>query len=85
MTIIATEILDENIVVRYCHGMPHSVEGFVSPSEDGTANIYINANLCPKRRETVLNHELEHIKKNDHYNQNSIYEVEFNNEERKLL
>lgn len=46
--------------------LPKHINGVTVPNPDGTFEIYINANLCPKRQQEALQHELKHIKK-DHF------------------
>ena len=56
--------------------LPSSVEGVVLPNDDGTYDIYINANLPAERQEAVLRHELAHIKKDHLYSEDPIRIIE---------
>lgn len=52
------------------------VGGMVTPNDDGTFSVYINANLAaPVQREAYL-HEVAHIINGDFYNGLPIREVE---------
>lgn len=56
--------------------LPSCVGGVVSPNEDGTFNMYLNAN---KSKEDLIDdyiHEYEHIDNDDFYNGKPIEEVE---------
>lgn len=44
--------------------------------EDGFATIYVNVDLAPEARQEALEHEIRHVRRNDFYNDLSIYEVE---------
>lgn len=53
-----------------------SVGGMVTPNDDGTFMVYINANLSRERQMKALRHELKHIANGDFYNGRSIEEIE---------
>lgn len=53
-----------------------SVGGMVIPNDDNTYSVYINQNVSPARRKKALKHELEHIERNDFYNDLPIEEIE---------
>ena len=42
--------------------LPMSVEGVTVPNDDGSFDIYINSQLPEGRRQSVLEHELRHIR-----------------------
>jgi len=48
--------------------LPTAVDGVSVPNDDGSFDIYINANHCEARRQECLEHELEHIRE-DHFYQ----------------
>lgn len=48
--------------------LPLSVEGVSVPNDDGTFDIYLNANLCESRQKDRLQHEINHIIE-DHFYQ----------------
>ena len=49
---------------------PASVEGVTVPNDDGTFDIYLNADLCEARMRECLEHEIKHIME-DHFYQES--------------
>lgn len=49
---------------------PASVEGVTVPNDDGTFDIYLNADLCEARMRECLEHEIKHIME-DHFYQDS--------------
>lgn len=53
--------------VRYV-ALPHTVEGLTVPNDDGTFDIYINAELPDAVQKETLAHELHHIQKDHFYN-----------------
>ena len=55
---------------------PGDVLGSVRIDAEGFATVYINEALAPRARQEVLEHELRHIRRNDFYNDMSIYAVE---------
>lgn len=50
--------------------LPAAIDGVSVPNDDGSFDIYINADLCEARRQECLEHELEHIME-DHFYQES--------------
>ena len=56
--------------------LPPPVEGVVLPNDDGTYDIYINANLPVERQEAALAHEVAHIKKDHLYSEDPIRIIE---------
>ena len=62
--------------------LPGAIRGAVRMSDDGFMNIYINDNLSPEAKQATLEHELNHIKRDDFYNGKPIEDVE-KNEHRK--
>ena len=53
--------------VRYI-SFPAKIEGVTIPNDDGTFDIYINANFSIKKKKEILEHELCHINENHFYN-----------------
>lgn len=53
--------------------LPIEVEGIVMPNEDFTFDVYINANLCPRKQKETVEHELKHIKKGHHWDLNPVW------------
>lgn len=53
-----------------------TVGGMVTPNDDGTYSIYINANLNRERQLEAYEHEVRHIVNGDFYNGKSIREIE---------
>lgn len=51
---------------------PYNVKAVTLPCNDGSFDIYINANLCEEYRMKALIHELEHIKHNHFYSYEDI-------------
>lgn len=47
--------------------LPRRVEGVTVPNNDGSFSVYINSLLPEPQRRKVLEHELEHIKKEHFY------------------
>lgn len=56
--------------------LPFGVEGVTVPNDDQTYNVYLNADICERKRQAALRHELQHIKKNHLYDNRSIRVVE---------
>lgn len=52
------------------------VGGMVTPNDDGTYSVYINANLDRERQMEAYRHELKHIANGDFYNGKPIEEIE---------
>ena len=53
--------------------LPPAVEGVTIPNDDGTFDVYINANLPLEKQAEVLAHEMEHIKKDHFYNEDPVW------------
>ena len=47
--------------------LPRRVEGVTVPNNDGSFSVYINSLLSDTQRQIVLDHELEHIRKEHFY------------------
>jgi len=47
---------------------PASIEGVTIPNDDGSFDIYLNADLCEAKRQDCLQHEIKHIIE-DHFYQ----------------
>ena len=56
--------------------LPPGVGGFVTPNDDGTFSIYINANNPEEKQLRSYRHELHHILNDDFYNDLPIEIVE---------
>lgn len=67
--------MDEEYRV-YLMSFPGDVLGAVRVDADGFPSIYINDALSPDARRRVFDHELRHIRDDDHYNDRPIEEVE---------
>lgn len=52
------------------------VGGMVTPNDDGTYSIYINANVDSNRQREAYRHEVKHIVNGDFYNGKTIEEIE---------
>ena len=48
--------------------LPLSVEGVTLPNDDGSFDIYLNSHLSKTRQNEILNHELNHIRRDHFYN-----------------
>lgn len=46
--------------------LPSTVEGVTIPNPDGTFDIYINDTFCDEKKKAILQHELEHLRR-DHF------------------
>lgn len=56
---------------------PFEVKAIVTPNaEDDTFSIYLNSRLSDDQKRKALEHEIDHIKNDDFYNDKSIEEVE---------
>ncbi len=70
-----TKIDSEDYRVRVID-LPHAIKGFVALDEDGFPNIYLNARITSEARRETLRHELNHLARNDFYNDLDIRSVE---------
>lgn len=50
--------------------------GFVTPNDDGTFSVYLNANLSEEENRITLEHELNHILHDDFWRDTSISTIE---------
>jgi len=48
--------------------LPYSIGGFITPNDDGTYNVYLNARLSAEKNLDTFFHEVEHIENDDFYN-----------------
>lgn len=55
---------------------PVSVDGMVTPNDDGTYSVYLNANTDDAHQRKAYRHELKHIMNGDFYNILPIEEIE---------
>ncbi len=53
--------------------LPTAVRAVTLPNDDGTFDIYINANLPQELQDRALEHELNHIRKDHFYNEDPIW------------
>ena len=53
--------------------LPEAVKAVVLPNDDGTFDIYINANLPDELQNRALEHELEHIHQDHFYNDDPVW------------
>lgn len=70
-----TYIQDRDYFVRYVN-LPNEIGGMVTPNEDCTFSIYLNARHTPEQQKESLKHELKHITEDDFYNDRSIEDIE---------
>lgn len=52
------------------------VGGAVTPNDDGTYSVYINANIDRYRQKEAYKHEVMHIERGDLYSDAPIEEIE---------
>ena len=60
----------------YLVHLPDRIKGAVRLCTDGFYSIYINDSLTSEERKATLNHELNHIRNDDFYNDDDIRIVE---------
>lgn len=56
--------------------LPSPVGGLVTPNDDGTFSVYINARNSHTKQIKSYGHEVEHIVNDDFYSGKSIKEIE---------
>lgn len=56
--------------------LPAQIGGMVTPNEDGTFSVYLNARNTAERMAKSCDHEVGHIENDDFYSVKSIEEVE---------
>lgn len=56
--------------------LPYGVEAMVAVDEEGYANIYLNSRQSYETQKRSLRHELEHLVRDDVYNDKGITEIE---------
>ena len=54
----------EEVIIRIVD-LPAGIPAFTIPDPDGYYNVYLNAKLDHESMRKALEHELEHIRKND--------------------
>jgi len=47
--------------------LPRTVEGVSIPNDDSSFDIYLNSRLSPQRQQEVLEHELNHLRREHFY------------------
>lgn len=53
--------------------LPIAARAVTLPNDDGTFDIYINANLPLEMQVRALEHELEHIRRDHFYNDDPVW------------
>lgn len=61
-------------VVRFPRGVP--CHGMVTPNDDGTFSVYIDANAAEEQQRRAYDHEVGHIVRDDFFDGKPIEEVE---------
>ena len=56
--------------------LPCTIKAFVAMDEDGFNNIYVNSKLSREEQRKAVMHELNHLARNDFYNDLDIRTVE---------
>lgn len=56
--------------------LPLGIGGMVTPNDDGTFSVYLNARNSRAKQEKSYRHELGHIERDDLYNGRPIEEQE---------
>lgn len=64
--------MGSNIFVRTIP-LPIAVRAVTLPNDDGTFDIYINANLPDELQQKALSHELGHIHQDHFYNDDPVW------------
>jgi hypothetical protein len=62
----------QDVFIRFVP-LPIEVEGITIPNEDLTFDVYINSNLCRRKQEETMEHELNHIKKDHFWSINPVW------------
>ena len=60
----------------YYHPMPKGIFSMCMPNPDGTFAIYLDPRRSYCQRKTDLDHELNHIRNDDFYNDLPLREIE---------
>ena len=68
-------MIDGDAFVRLVN-LPFGVHGCVTPNDDGTFSIYLNARDSRAKNREAFDHERGHIVRDDFYNDRPIEEVE---------
>lgn len=66
----------DNVFLYQISGLPRTVKAFICIDNDGNYNILVNKILTFGEQELAIQHELEHLYRNDLENSSSIYEIE---------
>jgi len=61
--------------------LPIGIGGMVTPNEDGTYSVYINARNTRAKQLCSCGHEVGHIRREDFWNGKPIEEVEADDED----
>ncbi len=64
--------MGSNIFVRTVP-LPKAVRAVTLPNDDGTFDIYVNANMPEELQRKALEHELTHIRKDHFYNDDPVW------------
>ena len=73
---MANYIEGQDYVLRYVPFPNCATDGAIVKHPDGMPNIYINSRVCPKRQQTALKHELEHLANDDLYSEEPMWMIE---------
>lgn len=68
-------LTDDEYRVRLAD-LPPGVKAMTCLSEDGFANVYVNARLNREQQWNAMLHELRHLMRDDAYNDLPIWQVE---------
>ena len=61
--------------VRYME-LPPKIWAFVHPNDDGTFSVFLDPRRSYSQQKCDLDHEIQHIIRDDFYNGRPIYEIE---------
>ena len=61
-----------DVFVRFV-ALPNTVRAVTLPNNDGTFDVYINADLPEELQRKALDHELEHIRRDHFYDCNPVF------------
>ena len=66
----------ENITI-VTRKLPAGVRGTVTPNDDGSWTIFVNASLTEEQRQRTIQHELNHIQRCDFGGEDQIDQIEY--------
>ena len=67
---------DGDVFVRLVDFPTCACGGFVTPNDDGTYSVYLNARLSNEQNKESYLHELKHIKRNDLHSSEAVQAIE---------